>query len=247
MKISIITVCYNAQNYIAQCVQSVLNQDYKNIEYIVIDGNSKDNTLPILQKFSFAINILVSEPDKGIYDAINKGIALATGDCIGILHADDFYAHEKVLSQVAQAFNSQPIDILYGNLDYVQRNDINSIVRKWRSQNYTDALIENGWMPAHPTFYVKKQCYITYGNYDNYFTSAADYDLMLRMMYKTSLKKYFLNTLMVKMRIGGASNITFKNRWLANRQDYQALLKNKVPYPLKAILCKPFRKILQFF
>ncbi|TAE35066.1 MAG: glycosyltransferase [Sphingobacteriales bacterium] len=247
MKITIITVCYNAQNFISQCVQSVLNQDYSNIEYIVIDGNSQDNTLAILKQYGTGIDVLISEPDKGIYDAINKGIALATGNCIGVLHADDFYAHANVLSQVAKAFMSHPIDILYGNLDYVSRINHNLIVRKWRSHNYSDFLLENGWMPAHPTFYAKKECFLKYGNYDICLTSAADYDLMLRFLYKTPLEKFFLNLVMVKMRTGGASNITFKNRWLANRQDYHSLKKNNIPFPFKAILFKPFRKILQFF
>lgn len=247
MKISVISVSYNAQNYIAQCVQSVLNQNYNNIEYIVIDGNSNDNTLSILKNFGNAIDILISETDKGIYDAINKGIALATGDIIGILHADDYFANNAVLSLVAEAFNVHNIDVLYGNLDYVNKINTNVVVRKWRSHIYSNNLINNGWMPAHPTFYAKKECFIKYGNYDVSFSSAADYDLMLRFLYKTNLKKYYLNVVMVKMRTGGASNVTYKNRWLANRQDYQILKKNQIPFPLKAILFKPFRKILQFF
>lgn len=247
MKISLITVCYNAETNITACLKSVAAQDYPNLEYIIVDGASTDGTLEILEKFSNSISIQISEPDKGIYDALNKGITVATGDVVGIMHSDDFFANPNILSQVANAFTHHKIDLLYGNLDYVKRTNTNKITRKWRSQNYTDNLFLNGWMPAHPTFYAKKNCFSKLGNYDLNFKSAGDYDLMLRFFYKTNLKKFFLDMVMVKMRVGGKSNVSLSNRWFANREDYQALKKNAIPYPIKIILFKPLRKIWQFF
>jgi glycosyltransferase involved in cell wall biosynthesis len=247
MKISIITVCYNAQEHIANCIKSVIDQNYSHIEYIVIDGGSTDNTLNIIKDFASHISILISEKDKGIYYALNKGIALATGEYIGIMHADDFFADENVLNKVANAIKHNPIDILYGNLDYVDRIDTTKIVRKWRSENYKDNLLLKGWMPAHPTFYAKKTCFIKYGDYDTQFKSASDYDLMLRFLYKSSFKKFYLDIVMVKMRVGGTSNKSFKNRMIANREDYLALKKNGIPFPYFISIFKPFRKILQFF
>ncbi|TAH00979.1 MAG: glycosyltransferase [Sphingobacteriales bacterium] len=247
MKISLITVCYNAESNITDCLKSVKSQDYPNLEYIIVDGGSNDATLDIVNKFSDIISILISEPDKGIYDALNKGIAAASGDIIGIMHSDDFFAQSNILTEVAKAFITNKADLLYGNLDYVNRINIKKITRRWRSQEYDDQLFLNGWMPAHPTFYAKKSCFLTSGNYDLRFKSAADYDLMLRFFYKTNYKKYFLNIVMVKMRVGGKSNVTLSNRWYANREDYQSLKKNLIPFPLKIILFKPLRKIWQFF
>lgn len=247
MKISLITVCYNAESNITDCLKSVALQDYPNVEYIVVDGGSNDATLEILNKFSKTISVLISEPDNGIYDALNKGISIASGDVIGIMHSDDFFAQPNVLSEVAKAFVKNNVDLLYGNLDYVKRKNTQIIIRKWRSQQYNDKLFQNGWMPAHPTFYAKKSCFDSHGNYDLRIKSAADYDLMLRFFYKTPFKKFFLNMVMVKMRVGGKSNVTLKNRWYANREDYYSLKKNLIPFPLKVIFFKPIRKIWQFF
>lgn len=247
MKISLITVCYNAETSILDCLKSVTQQDYYDVEYIVIDGGSTDGTLAIINNFIHKISILISEPDYGIYDALNKGLALSTGDVIGIMHSDDFFAQSNILSEVAKAFNNNNNDILYGNLDYVNRNNTNKISRKWRSKNYNDKLFLKGWMPAHPTFYAKKSCYLKLGNYNLAYKSAADYDLMLRFCYKTTYKKFFLNLIMVKMRVGGKSNVTLNNRWYANREDYQVLKKNLIPYPAKIIFYKPLSKIWQFF
>lgn len=246
MKISLITVCFNAQNYISKCINSVALQDYGNVEYIVVDGGSTDNTLQILNQHQHLITKLVTEPDKGIYDAINKGIALSTGDVVGVLHADDFFAANNILSKVAEVFLTQNADLLYGNLDYVNRTYTHKITRKWRSNAYHDNLFLKGWMPAHPTFYAKKSCFLALGNYDLNFKSAADYDLMLRFFYKTPLKKVFLNIVMVKMRIGGKSNVNFANRWKANREDYLSLVKNKIPFAFVVSFLKPISKLFQF-
>ena len=247
MKISIITVCYNAKEHIGNCIKSVIEQKYPHIEYIIIDGGSNDGTLDIIKGFKSDISVLVSEPDMGIYHALNKGIAMATGDCIGIMHSDDFFADDTILLKVANAYMENDIDILYGNLNYVDRNDTQKVVRRWRSENYNDKLLLRGWMPAHPTFYAKRNCYLAFGDYDLQFKSASDYDLMLRFLYKTPFKKYFLNIVMVKMRVGGTSNKTFRNRYIANREDYLALIKNKIPNPYIVTFFKPIRKIIQFF
>ncbi len=247
MKISIITATYNSAKHLKSCLQSVINQDYTEIEHIIIDGGSTDQTLQIIDQYKDKISKIVSEKDRGIYDALNKGIALATGDVIGVLHSDDFFADEKVLSDVAAAFNNSKAGIVYGNLDYVHRDNPGKIIRKWRSKPYKRAFFSWGWMPAHPTFYARKNLFNQLGNYNLTYKSAADYDLMLRFMYKNLNQSYFLNKTMVKMRVGGLSNKSFNNRWKANREDLQAMRNNGISFPYITVVLKPLRKITQFF
>ena len=246
MKISIITTTYNSASTIEQTIQSVLNQSYTNIEYIIVDGSSTDGTLSIVERYKAQLSKIISEKDNGIYDAINKGIELATGDIIGILHSDDFYINSTVIEQVANTFNQNQCDGLYANLYYVDKDDTNKIKRKWNSGNYSEGAFLNGWMPPHPTFFVKKEMYTKYGKYNLQFATAADYELMLRFIHKNKIKLAYLNEFIVKMRTGGKSNDTVKSRITANLDDRKAWEINGMKPRFYTLYLKPLRKILQF-
>jgi glycosyltransferase involved in cell wall biosynthesis len=244
LKISLITVTYNAQNTLGRCIESVIAQSYDNIEYIIIDGASTDSTLQIISLYQSYVNILVSEPDAGIYDAMNKGIKLATGDIIGILNADDYFANNDVLSSVNQSFINSNADIIYGNLNYLNPDE--GVVRKWRSGAYKHGMFNWGWMPPHPTFYCKRQLFEKYGMYDLQYGTAADYELMLRFLHAHKLSAFYLNKVIVNMKVGGISNKSFDNRVKAWRNDFKAMGKNGVWFPQLCVIIKPLRKILQY-
>ena len=245
LKISLITVTRNAQNTIKRCIDSVLSQDYANIEYIVIDGQSNDGTIAIINGYQQQIACFISEPDKGIYDAMNKGIKIATGDIVGILNADDCFTDRKVLSEVAEAFMNNNIDALYGNLEYVKPGG--GVIRKWHSGSYKVGYFNWGWMPPHPTFYCKRLIFNEFGYYDLGFGTAADYELMLRFMYLNKLRVHYLNKLMVTMSIGGASNKSINSRFKAWKFDFRAMGKNGVFIPHVCVIFKPLRKLVQYF
>ena len=245
LKISVITVAFNAEKTIERTITSVLEQKFSDIQFIVIDGGSTDNTLQIIDKYKSKIDIFVSEPDRGIYDAMNKGIALATGDVVGTLNSDDFYANGYVLSDVATAFADQKNNILYGDLDYIEPSG--KITRKWRSGEYRGGRFNWGWMPPHPTFYCRKILFDKLGVYKLDYGSAADYELMLRFIHFNKTNAYYLNKVMVKMVIGGISNNSFGNRVKALRYDLKAMRNNNIFLPGVTLLFKPLRKIKQFF
>ena len=246
MKVSIITVVFNGVSTINHCIESVLKQDFDSIEYIIIDGNSKDGTQEVIASYGSKIHQFLSEPDKGIYDAMNKGIKLATGDLIGILNADDFYASSTVISEIVGAIEKDNADACYGDLNYVDAQDESVIKRKWISGKYKPNAFLMGWMPPHPTFFLKKKCYEKLGNFRLDMGSAADYELMLRMIYKHGIKLAYVPSVIVKMRTGGVSNSNFQNRLNANKNDRKAWKINGLkPYPFTLWL-KPVRKILQF-
>lgn len=247
MKVSIITTTYNSASTIEHTIQSVLNQSYTNIEYIIIDGVSTDGTLDILNRYKERLNKIISEKDTGIYDALNKGIDLATGDVIGILHSDDFYTGSDVIENVVNTFDQNKCDGLYANLYYVDKDDTNKIKRKWHSGNYSDGAFLNGWMPPHPTFFVKKEIYNKFGKFNLQFATAADYELMLRFIHKNKIKLAYLNKFIVKMRIGGKSNDTLKSRITANMDDRKAWEVNGLKPRFYTLTLKPLRKIFQFF
>ena len=244
MKVSIITVAYNSQSTIEETIQSVLSQDYSAIEYIVIDGGSSDGTVDLIKKYQANIDYFVSEPDQGIYDAMNKGVDAATGELIGILNSDDVYANNKVISDLVNQVKGH--DAVYGDLVYVKANDLNKIKRVWKSGNYKTGSFVKGWMPPHPTFFVKKACYTNLGSYDTRLKSAADYELMLRFILKNNISISYLPKVVVKMRLGGVSNVSFKNRYLANREDKLAWKLNGLRPRFVTFLLKPLRKITQF-
>lgn len=246
MTISIITVVYNGAAFLEHCIKSVIEQTYPNIEYIVVDGGSKDGSLDIIKQYRAHIAKFVSEKDHGMYDALNKGIKMATGEVIGILNADDMLASSDVIESVAQCFISQEPDGLYGNLNYIHPKNTAKIIRKWISKPFTKTDIVLGWMPAHPTFYVKRSLFEELGYYSLNFDSAADYELMIRFLYKYQINAVFLNKLIVNMRTGGMSNASLKHRYKALVNDYKALNENDVPFSVFAILFKKLSKIIQF-
>ncbi len=211
MKISIITPVLNAVDTIEDCIKSVQTQTYKNLEHIIIDGGSTDGTLEKIKKLFNDKMKVVSEPDEGIYDALNKGIKLATGEIIGILHANDFYPNDRVLEMVAEVFLNYDVDSCYGDLVYVDKWDTSKIIRYWRSGYYKHGMFRWGWHPPHPTFFVKKQVYEKYGLYNTSFKIAGDYELMLRFLEKYKISTYYIPSILVNMRIGGKSNQSLKN------------------------------------
>jgi len=246
LKVSILTVVYNGAATIRHCIESVLGQDYPDIEYIIVDGNSKDGTQEIVQSYGDKIARFLSEPDAGIYDAMNKGIQLATGDVIGILNADDFYAYPSVISEVARVLASGDFDASYGDLEYIDANDATVVRRKWVSGAYKVGAFLNGWMPPHPTFFVRKEVYNTHGHFRLDLGSAADYELMLRFVHRENIKLVYLPKVLVKMRAGGVSNSTLKNRIAANRNDRMAWKINNIKPRFYTLWLKPLRKIVQF-
>lgn len=247
IKISIITVTYNSAQTIEQTIQSVINQSYKNVEYIIVDGGSTDATLSIIEKYKANILKLISEKDNGLYDALNKGIALASGDVIGILHSDDFYTHTNVLQLYADMFIKTNADAIYSNLYYVDKTNTDKISRKWKSGNYKQNSFLYGWMPPHPTFFVKSECYKKLGNFNLQFKSAADYELMLRFIHKQKISLGYLPEYTVKMRVGGKSNASVNNRVKANLEDRKAWQINNLKPYFFTLYLKPLRKIVQYF
>jgi len=248
MKLSIITIAFNAADTIKDTVESVLSQqlDGFDLEYIVIDGASSDATLAILAPFQDRIT-LISEPDQGIYDAMNKGISNASGDYIGILNADDMYASEDVLQRVTDLFKSSRAESVYGDLVYVDRDDPTKVTRTWNSGPFKRSAFLQGWMPPHPTFFVRKSVYDAHGLFSLQLRSAADYELMLRFLFKTGITTAYLPSTLVRMRLGGLSNASLGNRWRANREDRKAWRMNGItPYPW-TLLMKPLRKVSQLW
>jgi len=247
MKISIITATYNSANTLADTLDCIKNQDHPHIEHIVIDGGSGDDTMNIINTYPHIAKI-ISEKDNGIYDAMNKGIALASGDVIGILNSDDLYTTADVLSQVASTFEQNPdAKALYADLDFVQRSDTSKVVRSWKAGQYKKNSFYYGWMPPHPTFFVKKEVYEKVGTFNTALGSAADYELMLRILLKNNIKPAYINRVIIKMRMGGISTSSLKNRIKANLQDRLAWkVNNLTPYPFTTYL-KPIRKLGQFF
>lgn len=246
MKISIVTVTYNAAQFIENCLRSVIEQNHPDIEYLVIDGCSEDSTLSILSRYNAEITQIVTEKDQGMYDALNKGIRMASGQVVGLLNADDFFADKNVVANISRAFETSEADVLYGDLWYVDQHDTNKVLRKWKSKPYTPGMFQWGWMPAHPTFYAKRELFEKWGPYRLDMGSAADYELMLRFMHQHQARSVYLPELMVKMRAGGMSNSSVENRLKANRADLEAMRINGIRFPKVAAFLKPLRKIPQF-
>lgn len=245
VSVSIITVVKNGAATIRCCMESVRSQEFP-VEHIVIDGGSTDGTLDILAGYSTFATV-ISGPDKGIYDGMNKGLSLASGDVVGILNADDFYVDTKVIGRVAKLFEDSSIDSCYGDLVYVDAVNIERVVRYWKAGQYNLRSFYNGWMPPHPTFFARRRCYQQFGGFNLNLGSAADYELMLRFLVKEKIATAYIPEVLVKMRVGGKSNSTLNNRIRANRMDRMAWKVNGLkPYPWTLWL-KPFSKIPQYF
>ena len=246
MTISIITASFNSSETIRDTLTSVGRQTHPDIEHLIIDGMSTDNTLDIVSKFPH-VKLVISEPDKGIYDAMNKGIQLASGEVVGILNSDDIYAHNRVLEQVAKLFEDSETQAVYADLQYVKPDNLNKVIRHWKAGEYSSQNFYYGWMPPHPTFFVRRELYQEAGLFDLSFKTAADYELMLRFLVRYDIPATYLPEVIVKMRNGGASNASFSNRWKANREDRRAWDVNGLTPYFFTIPLKPFRKLSQFF
>ena len=245
IKISIITVCYNSANTIEDTFKSIEAQTYENIEYIVVDGVSKDNTLEIAEKYKNIITHLISEKDSGLYDAMNKGITLASGGVIGILNSDDLYCDNNAIEKVMSIFNeNEDLDSVYADIFYVDKNNTDKIVRQWNSGKQKS--FKKGWHPAHPTLFIKKEIYDRYGLFDLNFKIAADFEIMLRFLEKNQITTFYLPEHILKMRLGGESNKSIKNIINQNVECLKAFEKNNVKvnkfiYPIKRLVPKLFQ------
>lgn len=246
MKISVITAAYSARDTIADAIESALGQSHADIELIVIDGGSTDGTVEILNCYKERLAVYISEPDEGIYDALNKGIAHATGDIVGFLHADDLFADKHVLSKIAEAFSDSSVNVVYGDLVYVSKGEAGRVIRYWKAGKFSPEKLKAGWMPPHPTLYVRRSVYERLGGFDTSFHIAADYDFMLRLFTQEQFKFSYLPEVLVKMRVGGASNRSLKNILCKSCEDYRALKKNGVG-GIFTLAWKSLSKLPQFF
>lgn len=246
MKVSIITPSFNSERTIRDTLRSINLQTYGDIESLVIDGSSKDGTVDIVTNEFSARSVVFSEPDKGIYDAMNKGISRCSGEIIGVLNSDDYYADETVISAVVEIFQQTDVEGVYGDLLYVDGTNTDKVIRKWVSGAYVPGSFRYGWMPPHPTFFVRRETYAKWGNFDLRFKSAADYELMLRFIHKNGMKLGYLRQNLVKMRVGGVSNASWKNRLAANKEDMMAWKVNGLKPMALTRLLKPLRKLDQF-
>jgi glycosyltransferase involved in cell wall biosynthesis len=245
MKISVITATFNSAKTVRDTLESVKAQQYPLVEHLIIDGLSSDQTLPIVNQY-FHIAMVVSEKDSGIYDAMNKGIRLASGDVIGILNSDDMYADGNVLKEVAEIFSDDRVDACYADLQYVDERDTNKLVRHWKSGGYNEKSFLYGWMPPHPTLFVRRRVYEEVGLFNLSLKTAADYELMLRIFVSHNFNIRYLPRVIVKMRSGGASNASFKRRIEANKEDRLAWKINNIKPYFFTLYLKPIRKIFQF-
>lgn len=244
MKISIITVCYNSAATIEKTMQSVATQTYSNIEYIIVDGNSKDATMEIIKKYEPQITKWISEPDKGLYDAMNKGIAMATGDLVGILNSDDTFYNTTVLEELASFHNNGTIDASVGNI--VQHNTEGKIIRKYSAKNWQPAKLKIGFMPPHPAIFFKRDLFNKYGNYQLDFTIGADYELITRFFLKNNISWKYSGITTTAMLVGGLSSSGYKSYQLISKEIGKALSRNSIPFsPLKVHL-RGFWKVVGF-
>ena len=246
MKVSIITVCYNSAATLADTLASVRGQSYPHIEHIVVDGASSDGTLGIIRTEGLRVATFVSEPDRGIYDAMNKGMQLATGDVVGFLNSDDVFAHDGVVSKIAQEMLNPSIDACYGDLVYVAQNDANKVVRYWKSREYQQGLCARGWMPAHPTFYVRRAVYQRHGYFDLSLKLQADFEMALRLLDIGKIRTAYLPEVLVRMRAGGASNASVRNVIRGNLEAARACRKHGLPGGVRFIAGKILSRIPQF-
>ncbi|ELP34409.1 glycosyltransferase family 2 protein [Rhodopirellula baltica] len=246
MKISVITAVYNRSETIGDAIESVLAQQNVELETIVVDGDSTDGTSDVISQLGDQVSRSIREPDLGIYNALNKGLRAATGDVIGFLHADDWLAYQDALADVSRLMADSNVDGVYADLEYVNANDPDRVHRRWVSGAYDVRKFRRGWMPPHPTVYFRREFYDQFGLFNEDLRTAADYELLVRMMVRHGAKMAYLPRVTVKMRVGGASNASLTNRLNANRDDRQAWSINGLKPPIGLRFTKPLRKLPQF-
>lgn len=244
--ISVVTAVYNSRDTVAHSLDSVLSQSHSLVESVVIDGASTDGTLDVLQRYRTRLGAFVSEPDKGIYDALNKGIRHASGEVVGFLHADDLFAHDDVLARIAEAFADSAVEAVYGDLVYVRRDDVSRVVRYWRAGRFDEDALRRGWMPPHPTFYVRRSVYERLGLFDTRYRIAADYDLVLRFLAHGGIRAAYVSEVLISMRVGGVSNRSLRNILRKSREDLEIVRSNEVG-GIGTVLQKNLGKISQFW
>lgn len=247
MLVSVITICYNSESTIADTINSVLEQDYPHIEYIVIDGNSTDSTADIVRSYGEKITKFITEKDEGIYDAMNKGLKAATGNIIGFINSDDVLNSNDCISKIAGAFQSSDADVVYGDKLYVSPANPQRTVRFWKAGEFDRNNYKKGWMTPHLSTYIKKACYDKYGHFRTDFKIAADYELMLRIIYKHKAKAIYLPITIAKMRAGGVSNSSLKNVMISNYEVYKSWKVNGLKISPLIMLRKPIKKLSQLF
>lgn len=244
MKISVITIVYNNKQFIEDCIKSVKEQSYDNVEHVLIDGGSTDGTLNIIEKYKKGLSYFVSEKDNGLYDALNKGIQKCTGDVIGILHSDDFYYEKDTLKKVAESFKETNADLVYAKGKYVDREDVSNVKRLYPSKTYDPKYLDYGWIPLHTTIYVKKEIFDKYGLYNLEYSIASDYDISIRWFKNNNIKKVFLDKWVVKMRLGGKST-TPALQTKKSTEDLIIIKKHGLMGKF-TLACKIARKIPQY-
>lgn len=245
-RISLITVSYNSNKTISDTINSVLSQTYPNIEYIIVDGGSTDGSVEVVRSFGTKISKFISEPDKGIYDAINKGIRLATGEIIGILNSDDFFYDKNVIQNIADAFAQGDVDAVYGDVFFVDKNNLSSVKRYYSSGSFKPGKFKFGFMPAHPSFFCRRELFEKFGYYKEDYKIGADFELLLRFMLINKIKYKYLDIVTTVMRTGGASNKSFKSNLALNKEILRACKENGVKTNYFNIYSKYFLKIFEF-
>lgn len=244
MKISVITVCFNSVDTIEDAIRSVAEQTYSDVEHIIIDGGSTDGTQDVVARFHGVVSTWISEPDNGIYDAMNKGIAVASGDVVGFLNADDIYAHPGVLSKVVEAFAADHVDACYGDVVFV-REDMQNVVRYYRSSRFSPERLAYGWMPAHPTLFLKRGLFRDYGVFKTDYRIAADYELVVRLFRVHRISYRYIPEVLVKMRVGGVSTRGIKSNYILSREIVRACRENGVSTNLFKVFLKYPVKLME--
>ena len=247
MKISLLTVSFNSASTIKDTIESIRSQNYKDIEYIVVDGNSTDGTINILKSYDSFISKWISEPDKGIYDAMNKAIKMATGEVVGILNSDDFYANHQILAQVAREFSNPSIEVVFGDLVFVDPKNLSKTVRKYSSAKWNPKKFSWGFMPAHPTVFIRRKYYDQFGQFKTDYKIAADYELLIRFLFVHQLRYKYLPITMVKMRRGGVSSRNLMSNVILNNEIIRGCRENGIRTNIIMVYLKYFRKLSELF
>ncbi len=248
MKISIVTASYNSDATLRNTIESVLSQTYEDIEYIVIDGASKDDTISIIKEYEPRFNgrmRWISEPDKGLYDAMNKGIRMATGEIVGIINSDDFYHRTDVIEKVAEAFKNKEVEAVYGDVRFVNPQKLSKTVRYYSSKNFSPKRFRFGFMPAHPSFFTYKKYFEEFGYYKTDYKIAADYELLVRFLHAHKLKTKYLSLDFMKMRMGGASTASVKSNWILNKEIVRGCGENGIWTCMPILMLKYFIKVFE--